>query len=306
MTVRKVPREPRSYLYVPGDAQDKLDRSLERGADSLIVDLEDAVVPQAKERARCSVRKWLEGQAPAAERDVEILVRINRWPVGEEDLEAVVCGALNGVCLPKGVASDIAELDRALGRAEAAASLAPGSLSVQAIVESAGAVLGAVAVAMSPRVERIQLGEMDLAADLGAEPDSDGTELLFARAQVVLASAAAGIGAPVGPVQAEFGDSERFVRTTAALKRLGFGSRACIHPSQVELANRIFTPTAAELERAQAVLARYEEAVGTALGAFVGPGGEMVDEASARLARRLIARARSLAGGFGGGEPGAR
>jgi citrate lyase subunit beta/citryl-CoA lyase len=293
-TANSAPRpEPRSYLYVPGDAERKLERVLERGADAIIIDLEDGVAPQAKDRARRSAQEWLKNLPAAAERDVDVLVRINHWPAGEADLEVAVCPAVNGICLPKAATSDLVELNAALERAEAAAGLSRGSLSVQPLVESARAVLEAPAMAAGPRVERLQLGELDLAADLGAEPGPDGLELHFARSQVVLASAAAAIGAPVGPVQADLHDTERFVRTTAVLRRMGFGSRACVHPTQVELANKLFTPAPAELDKAESVLAAYEAAVKAGSGAVAGPQGQLVDEATVRLARRLIARARA-------------
>ncbi len=295
----EVRREPRSYLYVPGDAEGKLERALERGADALIVDLEDAVAPHLKQAARRSVRAWLDGLSAASERGTEVLVRVNRWPDGQGDLEAVVCPALSGICLAKATAADLAALDAALSRAEVAAGLAPGALTVQPLVETAGAVLEAPAIAAGPRVDRLQVGEIDLAAELGAEPGPDGTELAFARAQVVLASAAAAIGAPVGPVQADLRDTERFGRTTAALRRLGFGSRACVHPAQVEIANQLFTPTPAEVERAEAVLGTYEAALASGNGVVVGAGGEMIDEALVRWARRLLAKAVPPAGSGG-------
>lgn len=285
-------REPRSYLYVPGDAEGKLERAMERGADALIVDLEDSVAPQFKQAARRSVREWLGGLSAARDTGTEVLVRVNRWPEGEEDVEAVACPALSGICLAKAAAADLAAVEAALSRAEAAAGLAPGILTVQPLVESAGAVLAAPAIAAGPRVDRIQIGEIDLAVDLGAEPGPDGAEMAFARAQVVLASAAAAIGAPVGPVQADLLDIERFSQTTAALRRLGFGSRACVHPAQVEIANRLFTPTPEEVERAEAILGTYEAALSCGKGVAVGAGGEMIDEAMVRKARRLLAKTR--------------
>jgi citrate lyase subunit beta/citryl-CoA lyase len=138
---------------------------------------------------------------------------------------------------------------------------------------------------------------MDLAADLGAQPDADGTELLFVRSQVVVVSSALGLGAPVAPVQADYSDLERFARTTAALKRLGFASRACVHPCQVPVANEMFTPTAKEVDDAERLLSTFGAALAAGAGVMVSEGGEMVDEAAVRSARRVLARARPTSTG---------
>jgi len=218
--------------------------------------------------------------------------RTNPWPSGREDVEAVVCPALTGICLAKaGDAAELVALDAALSHAEEASSLPVRSIPVQPLIETARAVLGIQQIAAAPRVERMQIGEVDLAADLGAEPDADGTEMLLARSQVVLAGAAAELGFPVAPVQGDFRDAVRFARTTAALKRLGFGSRACIHPCQILAVNDAFTPTPAEIARARSIVDSFEDAVAQGSGVVASGQRQMVDEAVVRSARRLLARA---------------
>ena len=278
---------------MPGDAAEKLDRVFTRGSDAVIVDLEDGVAPDAKAAARLSVAAWLATLPPAGDSSVEVWVRVNQWPAGRADVEAVVCRALTGICLAKTLdAPDLVALDATLAAVEVDSSLPVGSMSVQPLVETAGAVLAAERIARAPRVERLQLGEVDLAADIGASPGEDGLELLLARSQVVLASAAAGIGAASGPVQADFRDADGFARTTAALKRLGFGSRACIHPCQVEAANEMFSPTPAEIERARRILQSFQEVIAQGPGVFAR-GGRMIDKAVVRSARQTVARAES-------------
>jgi citrate lyase subunit beta/citryl-CoA lyase len=211
-----------------------------------------------------------------------VWVCVNPWPTGhvDVDVEAVVCPALTGICLAKAADDGVlAALDGVLSHAEEVDSRRTVGVMVQPLIDSACSVLEVRSIAGSPRVDRLQLGELDLAADLGAEPDADGTEMLLTRSQIVLASAAARIGSPVAPVQADFRDAQRFARTTAALKRMGFGSRACIDPSQVQMANEAFTPTAAEIERARAIVGSFEDAISRGSGVFASEGRGMMDEA---------------------------
>ncbi|MFE3448999.1 HpcH/HpaI aldolase/citrate lyase family protein [Nonomuraea sp. NPDC059194] len=265
----------RSALYVPGDQPDKLAKALDRGADALIVDLEDAVPPSAKERARGTVAEWLRTLSGAGP---EVWVRINPGELGHEDLGAVALPGVAGVCVAKTEsAAELAAVDEALGDAP--------WIKVCPLLESGAAVLAAAAIARAPRVVRLQLGEADLRADLGVEPGPDERELLWARSQVVLASAAARIGPPLGPVSADFRDLDRLRESTRALKRLGFHGRACIHPAQVAIANEVFTPTAEEIERARSLIVRFEA---SGSGVVLDDAGRMVDEAVIRQARRVL------------------
>ncbi|MCB0951516.1 MAG: hypothetical protein KDB13_02050, partial [Microthrixaceae bacterium] len=117
--------------------------------------------------------------------------------------------------------------------------------------------------------------------------------LLFARSTVVVASAAAGLDPPTAPVSTDFRDLESLRAETVALRRLGFGARSAIHPSQLGVINDVFTPTAAELERATALVARFEESLVRGEGVCVDTDGTMVDEAVVRSARRILARRTS-------------
>lgn len=273
----------RSALYVPGDQPDKLARALDRGADSLIVDLEDAVLPAHKAAARAVVAGWLREPRPGSP---EIYVRVNPGEAGHEDLRAVAVRGVRGVCVAK--TESVAELeavDAVLTAAEAAEGLPGGSIAVCPLLESAAAVLSAPEIARGPRVSRLQIGEADLRADLGVETGPDERELLWARSQVVLASAAARVSPPLAPVSTDFRDLEALRASTLALKRLGFRGRACIHPAQVSVVNEVFTPTEEEFGEARDLIARFE-AAGT--GVVTDARGRMVDEAVVRAARRLL------------------
>lgn len=271
---------PRSHLYVPGDRPDMLAGALDRGADALIADLEDAVPVAAKEAARQAVAAWL---ATARPRDVEIWVRVNSGPLREDDIRAVAKNpALTGIIVAKAERADLVEVDGQLTDIGSAARLVP-------LIETAAAVLEAPDLARAPRVLRLHLGEADLRADTGIDPGPDERELLWPRTQIVMAAAAAGIEPPVAAVSTEYRDLAAFRASTEAMARLGFLGRACIHPAQVAVANEVFTPAPEAVERARELLARFT-AEGS--GVAVDADGRMVDEAVVRQARRLLERAR--------------
>lgn len=284
---------PRSYLYVPGDAPDKLQKALGRGADALIVDLEDAVAPERKDAARAAVAEWLAAQPAAGEHPVELWVRVNPGELGHEDARAVVGRSLTGVMLAKTESrADVVALDRCLSEAEREAGLTNGAIRVVPLLESAAAVLRAEEIAGGPRVGRLQVGEADLAADTGISPGDDEREWAAIRTRIVLVSAAAQITPPVAPVSTNFRDLEKLRRSTEALARQGFVGRACIHPAQVALVNEIFTPDEARVRAASELIATFEAAMAQGHGVAVGPDGRMIDEAVVRQARRVLALAR--------------
>ncbi|MCF2531516.1 HpcH/HpaI aldolase/citrate lyase family protein [Yinghuangia soli] len=279
---------PRSWLYVPGNRPEMLDKALGRGADAVIVDLEDAVPFAAKESARAYVATWLAARRPSDA--VQIWVRINPGAAGHLDAAAVAAPALRGLCQAKCTGpDDVLALGAVLDRAEEQAGLPQGRIAVSPLLEDAGAVLAAPDVARAPRVVQLQLGEADLCAELGIEPGPDGTELLGIRTQVLLASAAAGIRPPVGPVATDYRDEEALRRSTEALRRLGYRSRACIHPAQLPTVHAVFTPSEARLDAARRLVERFDAAVAAGEAVLVGDDGRMVDEAVVRQARRVVA-----------------
>lgn len=273
----------RSALYVPGDAPDKLRKALDRGADELIVDLEDAVLPVNKAKARDIVWMWVDG---IRETEVKIWVRINpHGPDREADVRALAkCSELAGFVAAKTEnLAEIEALDALLTELGSDAKVVP-------LLESANAIFNAREIAGGPRVERLQVGEADLRADVGVTPGADERELLYSRSHVVFASAAAGISPPIAPVSVEFRDLEAYRASTEATARLGFVGRACIHPAQVPVSNEVFTPSAEEVAKAQALLDRFTGE--NAAGVGVDADGRMVDEAVFRQARNVVARAR--------------
>ncbi|MFN8169161.1 MAG: CoA ester lyase [Candidatus Nanopelagicales bacterium] len=284
----------RSYLYVPGDKPEVLAKALGRGADALIVDLEDAVAPGAKDEARDVVRRFLADLPAAVEGEVELWVRVNGDGLAGRDIEAVASPALTGFCLAKTESpDDVDAAAEACGRAEDALGLPPGTFALAPLLESASAVLDARAIASaSPRVVRLQVGEADLRADIGVTLGQDERELLHVRSSIVLASAAAGIEPPVGPVSTNFRDLDALRDSTQALARLGYRGRACIHPAQAAVVNAVFTPSEDELAAARSLIERYDAALAAGEGVFTDDNGRMVDLAVIRQARRTLALAR--------------
>lgn len=268
----------RSYLYVPGDRPDRFDSALRRDADAIILDLEDAVRPAAKDFARAQIVKWLATLNPP---HPPIWVRINPGDQGAADIAAVAASAaLVGLCVAKTETRDeLNDLDRQLSHIGADLLLAP-------LIESATAIENIRDIARGPRVHVLHIGEIDLAADLDVIPSPDGRELAYVRTAVVIASRAAGLLPPVAPVGLELQDMTEYERMSRELRRTGFFGRACLHPRQVEVANRVHSPSSADVTWAENILAR---ATTEATGVFVDEAGAMVDEAVLRRARRIIA-----------------
>jgi citrate lyase subunit beta/citryl-CoA lyase len=280
----------RSYLFVPADQPDKLGNASRRQADAVIADLEDGVAPSAKTEARRAAAGWLadrsRGELPS------VWVRVNPGKSLTKDIHATVLPALSGICLPK-VRSpqQVQAVDGLLGQAEARCGMPPGSIKLLALVESAAGVLAAQAIAQEPRVVRLGLGELDLCAELGIEPSEDEHELIGVRTQVVLASAAAGLDPPVAPLATDVRDLEALRHSTEALRRIGFGARWAIHPAQVPVINRVFTPSQEAVEAARRLIGRFEATLATGRGVLLDDGGRIIDEAVVKSARRTLAQA---------------
>lgn len=283
-----MPFTARSYLYVPGDRDEVLSKAPQRGADALVLDLEDAVAASRKKHAREAVAAFLAsaGSGP------ELWVRVNSDRI-EEDLPAVTSPALKGIWVPKAEPSLLRGVDSLLAAEEERIGLAVGTFQVVALLETARGVLAAPDVAASPRVLRLGIGEADLAGELGIQPGPDREELALIRSQVVLASAAAGITSPVGPVETALRDADRLEQTTLRLLRQGFRARTAVHPRQLKTINEVFTPSQAEVAAARAVLDRLAEAERLGSGVATDADGRMLDRAVVRAAREVLSRVRA-------------
>ncbi|OLF14105.1 CoA ester lyase [Actinophytocola xinjiangensis] len=264
---------PRSYLYVPGDQPDKLAGAGRRGADALIVDLEDSVAPGRRPAARSTVAEHLTGAVA--------WVRINA-DTAAEDLAAIAGRpGLAGVVVPKAEPELLAEVDALLSGHP--------DLPVLALLETARALRRLDEVAGAPRVVRLGIGEADLAGELNLRPGPDREELWPIRSAVVVASAAAGLLPPVGPVDTSVRDLSALRRTTELLLRQGFRARTAISPTQLATINEVFTPTEQEVAAARDAVARLAAAPS---GVALDARGRMLDPAVVRAANEVLGRAR--------------
>jgi len=276
-------RIPRSYLYVPGTDTKRMAKALTVGTDAIILDLEDAVPAQLKDEARDTVRRWARG---LDQDKPDIWIRVNSGTAGLEDIAALRdCEGLSGFVLAK---AELVDVQRSIE------ALRGSGVELVPLLETASAVLDARQIAEAG-VQHLQIGEYDLCADVGISPGRDETETAWARGQVVFTSRAAGLMAPVAPVSVEIRDEARFEESTRLAARQGFVGRACIHPRQVDVVNRVFTPSEAALESARETLQRFESLEGRAV--MVDDDGRLVDEATVRSARRTLALAEVATSG---------
>jgi citrate lyase beta subunit len=243
-------------------------------ADAVVADLEDAVTPDRKDEARELV---LRVRPP--------VVRVNGagTPWFEDDLAAVGALDLEALVLPKATPDSVA-------------ALGPSVPPVVAIVETAQGLRLAYETASSPRVAALLLGAADLGAELGWEPRPDGLELLYARSKVVADSAAAGIRGPFDVVHLDTRDDPGLEAAARFARSLGFRGKACIHPAQVEIVNRVFLPETESVEWAERVVEAAEAGEGEGRGA-VALDGEMIDAPVVERARRILSEAKGGAHG---------
>jgi citrate lyase subunit beta/citryl-CoA lyase len=278
----------RSLLYVPVTSERFVEKAHTRGADAIILELEDAVAASEKDRARTLVAD----AAPLVARGGgDVLVRINRpWRLALPDVEAAVGPNVRGLVLPKvDTAAHVVALAEVVGEVEAERGLPHGHTVFFARIESPAGLLDAPAIAAAhPRVVAVGLGSTDYTIAAGMAPG--GTGNLIASFHVVNAAVAAG-RVPLGLVSTitDFGDLDGFRRTAEQSRALGLRGAPCVHPAQVAVLNDVFAPTADELERAERLVAEYERALEEGVGAIT-VDGEFVDVPIYEQAKRLLTR----------------
>ena len=282
----------RSHLFVPGSDPRMMGKALLAGADAVVLDLEDAVAPAAKQAARREVRNMIEQVAEDASRSPgDVNVRINRRADGYDldDLDAVVWPGLDGIRLPKvESAGAVAAVAAQLDLLEHQRGLPTGRVSLYLGIETAlGLEQAPATLRASERVIRAGLGTHDLLADLGAVGDDD-LATLHASGQLVLLSRAAGTGPPSDTVFTDVGNDTGLERAARRARSLGFFGKAVIHPRQIEAVHRVFTPTEDEVTHARAVVAAAARAIDNGDGA-VALDGQMIDEPIVHRARAILA-----------------
>jgi citrate lyase subunit beta/citryl-CoA lyase len=287
----------RSWLYAPGNNARLLERVFSAGADAVILDLEDAVPSGEKERARAMVSETV--QARAGQSGPPLFVRINHPETGlaEDDVQAVVRPGLDGVRLPKTERPEtVAQVDAWIAEAEVRTGLPQGRTALLCNVETAAGVWRAHDIAAArPRVLALAFGGVDFGRDAGIVAGGDELETLYARSHLVLASRVAAIRPPVDGVYTQLADEAGLERTTRQGRALGFFGRSAIHPRQIPVINRVYTPSADELAWARQVVQSAEHAEQSAgSGALQLSTGEFVDVAVVRRAQQLLLLAEAL------------
>ena len=280
----------RSRLYLPGNEPKYFVNAALHAPDAIILDLEDSVHYAEKDTARLLVRNALRAvDFGAAER----MVRINQLPLGLADLEEIVPQRPDLILIPK-----VETPEQVSDIVGAIASIAKGTgvmrpIWLMPILESALGIENAFAIASaSDQIAAITIGLEDYTADLGVAKTSGGSETLYARMRLVNAAHAARVQA-IDSVYGEVTDSEGLLRWGEAARAMGFEGMGCIHPMQIEVIHRAFSPTLSELEKAAKIVAAYEEAQERGLG-VVSLGSKMIDAPVVQRALKLVARAKQM------------
>lgn len=276
-----LPRRLRSLLFAPAVRPDLLRKMPRTDADAIVIDLEDATPPDAKDTGRVEMRSAvadLAGQLP-------ILVRVNddTTPWHDDDLDSLPTEGLAGIVVPK--IETIAGLD------SLAARLNDRGLDMPVIggVETALGVADARSLLAHDLISAAYFGAEDFIADLGGVRTASNDEVAYARAQVALAGRLAEVTV-IDQVVADFTDDDRCRRECLEARSMGYGGKLCIHPSQVAIANAAFLPSSEEIDRARRLLEAYDDAKAQGV-ASVAFEGQMVDEPVAVQARRVLAQA---------------
>jgi citrate lyase subunit beta/citryl-CoA lyase len=262
-TMNNAVAKARSFLFVPGDRPERVPKALASAADAVVVDLEDAVAPADKERARQSIID-----------DARVLVRINAAGTAwhDDDVAFLQTHRVAGIVLPKAEEAYTVEgVARLTGTA------------VLPLIESAQGLYAIDMIAKARGAARLAFGHLDFQLDIGMQAGDDERELDNVRLAIVLASRRAGLPAPIDGVTVALDDEARLRIDAERAKRFGFRAKLCIHPKQAAIVNAAFAPTEAQLQWARRVLDAARQANG---GAF-RVDGQMVDAP-------VIARARAL------------
>ena len=288
----------RSLLFVPADSERKLTRAMSAGADMVILDLEDSVAPANKPDARERAVAFLTEHRRSADRPL-LYVRINGLATGiaEADLDAVVPAGPDGIVLPKSESgADVGLLSAMLGAREALAGLADGAVKIVAIASEIPAALFTLGSygGRSARLAGLTWGAEDLSAAVGAETSRTAEGVLadpyrLARSLCLFGAAAARVAA-IDTVFTRYRDGAGLEDETLAARRDGFTAKLAIHPDQVPVINRVFSPSAEAIAEAHAIVAAFAEAGDAGVVAF---GGRMLDRPHLLRAERLLARAKA-------------
>jgi citrate lyase subunit beta/citryl-CoA lyase len=282
-------------LFVPGHMPRFLEKAAESEADALILDVEDSVPLPNKPEARQNVRKYLESGIYRQ----QVFIRVNAVDTGllPEDLRWTAHASTDGFMFSKvNDEQDIQHLDRLLTQVEREQDFEPGKFKMCPLIETARAGLHTFRIAMaSSRMVALAFGGEDYLTDLDGLHRKHGLGFLVPRALVVMAARAARLEAVDTPYL-EIGDDEGFTREVTLARELGFSGQLVIHPSQVTIANRVFSPSEDEIREARRIVEAIEEGrqkglgVGLLDGSLIGPPMEKRARAVLQKVMRMPGR----------------
>lgn len=283
----------RSLLFVPGAEARKLEKARDAGADTVLLDLEDAVAPPQKAEARANVAAALRGGGFG---NTELTVRVNApgTPYFEEDLHAVIEAGGRSVLLPKSESVEqIGAVAAALDSLEGARRTTPGAASkLLLLIETPAGIVHAAAIGRATsRVEALCFGHADLSLSMGlTEADASHGIIYHARCVLVIAAKACGV-APIDCVHLAVRDEAAFRADAELGLRLGYEGKLCIHPRQVAIANEVYTPGKEQIDYALRVADAWERAERDGRGVFT-LDGKMIDAPLVAAQHRVLERAR--------------
>lgn len=280
----------RSWMFVPGNSERRIEKAKTMLSDVIIYDLEDAVALHEKPQARQMVKLALHDNSNKIN-----FVRVNDPSSSyfPEDLREIMGKGLSGIMLPKAANKEqLAAVDALLTQLESEKDLFQGCIEIVPLIESAIGLYNAYEIASAnKRIKRLAFGSVDFTLDINAELTKEGKEILFARSQLVVVSRAARIDPPIDAVFVHLKDHEGILKDARLAKQLGFQGKLVVHPDQIGVVNDVFSPKREEIEEAMVIVNAFEEA-NSAGSAAIQVGGKMIDYPVAERASRILRQAK--------------
>jgi len=281
----------RSALFIPGNRPERVDKAINTDADAIIIDLEDAVPLSEKEQTRSVVRDKVLQHS----KEKKIFVRINSLgsKYFQNDLKEIIVPGLTGIMVPKiDNSSQIREVNKKLLEMENEKGLPAGSIIIIPLIESAAAVENIFAIVSErtdpERIFTVAFGAADFTLDMGISLTKTGEELFYPRARICVACRAAKVEPPLDtPFMIDLKNQEMLEDDIRRAKQLGFQGKLCIHPNQVPICNRLFSPTKEEVEYARKVIDAFHQAERSGIAA-IQVDGKFIDYPVVEHSRRIL------------------
>lgn len=283
----------RTWLFAPGMDARKMEKAVASSADAVILDIEDAVALSQKPKAREMVRAFADNISP----ERQVFVRVNDLMTGmtAEDIKAACSGGIAGVILPKAESAEMIRIASAMiDEASREAGIPQGQIRMGAILESARGVLRAEEIGSAGgRLETMMFGAGDFTNDISVPTSNVGPHIVNGKLQTALACRSNGLRPPIDTVFFDVTDAEGFEEDCWQGRAFGFQGKAVIHPNQIEMANRAYSPSPEDIAFARQVVDSFAKAEAEGVGA-IRVEGKLVDYAMVKNSRKLLDTATAL------------